>query len=74
MKIIAQWWTQTQNHECMGFILTENSSGVRKIYCGTGLGEDEEVDSKRITEYGGKIHASVLESMLSKLKEKGDYE
>jgi len=74
VKIITQWWTTTQTGECMGFVLTENDSGTRKIYCGTGLGHDEESDSQRIMNNGGKVQAFRLENMLAQLKETDNFE
>lgn len=73
-KIITQWWTTAQNQVMIGFVLTENDAGVRKIYCGTGLGENEDSDSQMIMQMGGKIYVSVLESMLEQLKKTDNYE
>jgi len=53
-KIIDNWWTTTQQQETMGFVLTENDSGVRKIYCGTAQGFDEKLDAERIKIMGVK--------------------
>jgi len=73
-KIITSWWTRNQKGRDIGFVLTENFSGVRKIYVGNCTGMDVDGDERDITEKGGKIHAGMIESMLKQLKEKGKFE
>ncbi len=74
VKIIDSWWTRNQLGHNMGFVLTENGVGIRKVFLGTATGNDVEFDEKAIVRHGGKVHANLITRLLSGLNEGKGFE
>ncbi len=74
VKVLESWWTRDQDARTVGFVLTENLVGTRKIFMGTARGNDQEVDERAIVVNGGKCSKFLLDSMVMKLTATNKYE
>jgi len=72
MKIIDWIWFPigaTAGKKCIGIVAVE-TDGELKFYGGLGNGLNEEVDVKKISEWGGTVDAGIMINFFERAKKK----
>ena len=64
------WFTEIGGINPIGIVIGEDTiTEKRKAYIGTGLGHNEEEDTKIIAERGAKVSPRILKFILKRLEE-----
>ena len=65
-KVInATWFTQMNNPNTIGIVITEDAQGKPRAYIGTGLGRNEADDAQLIARTGAKFNVEVAKQLFS---------
>lgn len=64
VRILGAEWVTLRSGQTLGFVVTQNEAGERKIYLGAGEGNDEGEDVDMIAENGSKILPDALKRIL----------